>query len=64
MNLNTLFDKLTNFKIKFTENPSPVQVSNKKLTFILNKGKAWEHGVEFKSIELNKDTDTVEVILS
>ena len=35
MNLNVLFDILTNFKIKFTEYPTPTQVSNMNLKFIV-----------------------------
>lgn len=36
MNLNMLFDKLTNFKIKFTmrSTPTEVQVSNLPIIFI------------------------------
>lgn len=35
MNINDLFTKLTNFKIKFTTNPSPIEVSNLPIRFIV-----------------------------
>ena len=49
MNLNTLFDRLTNFKIKFTENPSPVEVSNLPLIFMIGDYQQYE----FKSIKMD-----------
>lgn len=60
MNLNDLSNKITNFKIKFTKNPDPIQVSNMKLIF-LDEGQ--DRLYSFKDIRLNNDEDTVEVIL-
>ena len=54
LNLNMLFDKLTNFKIKFTEKPSPTQVSNADLYFFVG-GKR----VEFNTIMYDDQTDSV-----
>ncbi len=63
-NLNMLFDKLTNFKIKFTEDedktPTLTQVSNMKVVFVDERvGKLYS----FKDIRLNMEEDTVEIIL-
>ena len=62
MNMNALFDKMTNFKIKFKtdESPTPIEIGNKDLIFV-----TWSDGKlrEFIRVELNKDTDTVEVII-
>jgi len=33
MNMNDLFDRLTNFKIKHRENPTPTEVSNMNIVF-------------------------------
>lgn len=33
MNMNELFGKLTNFKIKFKKDPSPVQIANMPIRF-------------------------------
>ena len=32
MNMNDLFDKLTNFKIKHTKNPTPTEISNMRIS--------------------------------
>lgn len=56
LNLNMLFDKLTNFKIKFTEKPSPTQVSNADLYFFF-KGER----VEFNTIFYDDETEIVVV---
>lgn len=70
MNLNMLFDKMTNFKIKFIENPSPVKISNKDLIFIIDEtdedgcSRSYDcDQYEFKNIKFNKNTDTVEITL-
>ncbi len=60
MNLNTLFDKLTNFKIRFTEKPSPLEVSNKEIVFVIEGNSRL---YDLKRIELNRDMDTVEILL-
>ncbi len=62
MNLNTLFDKLTNFKIKFTKDPSPIEVSNMDLVFIM-AGDNTQRVCRFKGIELNTDVGTVEILI-
>jgi hypothetical protein len=59
INLNILSMLMTNFKIKFTENPSPIQVSNKNLVFITGSGKTHK----YIHIELNKEKDRVEIRL-
>ena len=58
MNLNTFFDKLTNFKILFTADPSPIQVSNKELVFVISN-----YLYEFKEVKLNVELNRVEIIL-
>ncbi len=54
LNLNMLFDKLTNFKIKFTKKPSPTQVSNADLYFFVG-----DKRVEFNTIMYDDQTDSV-----
>ena len=70
LNLNMLFDKLTNFKIKFknTEYPTPTQVSNKDLVFIVETPSHIENAIqysilEFDKIKLDHDRDRVEIFL-
>ena len=68
LNLNMLFDKLANFKIKFTEKPSPTEISNKDLVFIIETPTHIENIIQyqllkFKDIELNKDADRIEIRL-
>jgi hypothetical protein len=73
MNLNTIFNKFVNFKIGFTNNPSPIQIGNKDLVFVIEnrfrlfnrEGRIYDHRtfLYFKRIEWNKDTDIVEIIL-
>ncbi len=58
INMNTLFDKLTNFKIKFTENPSPIQIGNKGLVFVIG-----DYQYDIKDIKWNKDLDRIEIHL-
>ena len=60
MNLNMLFSKLTNFKIRFTKDPSPLEVSNKEIVFVI-EGNSRLYNL--KRIELNRDMDTVEIVL-
>ncbi len=55
-NLNELFNRLTNFKIKFTEKPSPVQVSNADLFFFVGSKR-----VEFNTI-MYDETEGVVII--
>ncbi|MCK5609254.1 hypothetical protein KAR91_45690 [Candidatus Pacearchaeota archaeon] len=65
INLNTLFDKLTNFKIKFKENPSPTQISNKDLVFhvVSEKEEEYDRVYEFKDIIWDQDCDVIEIVL-
>ncbi len=68
LNLNMLFDKLTNFKIRFTEKPSPKEISNKDLVFIVEIPTHMENTIqysilEFDTIKLNNDADRVEIFL-
>ncbi len=58
LNLNMLFDKLTNFKIGFVENPTSTQISNKDLVFVFG-GKEFD----FQKIRFNRDTNQVEIYL-
>jgi len=37
MNINELFDKFTNFQIKHTENPTPIEVSNMSIRFLIGE---------------------------
>lgn len=60
MNLNTLFNKLTNFKIRFTKDPSPIEISNKEIIFVIGGN---SRSYDLKRIELNRDMDTVEITL-
>lgn len=64
LNLNSLFTRLTNFKIKFTENPSPTQISNKDLVFrVDSKEEEYQRSYDFVNIVWNQDDDIIEVIL-
>ena len=68
LNLNSLFTILTNFKIKFTEKPSLIEVSNKDLVFIVETPTHIEDIVqysilEFDKIKLDDDRDRVEIFL-
>lgn len=56
INLNTLFTRLTNFKTKFTENPTPIQVSNADLFFFVGSKR-----VELNTIMWDEQTDSVVV---
>ena len=58
INLNTLFTILTNFKIKFTKNPSPIQIGNKGLVFVVG-----DYQYDIKDIKWNKDLDRIEIRL-
>ena len=62
-NLNMLFDKLANFKMKFTEKPSPVEISNKSLIFAVEDHETILTTYEFKEILYNPDIDIVMIIL-
>ena len=53
MNLNTFIDRLTNFKIKFSEKPSPIEISNKNLIFKTNTGTTYE----FTNIQFDEAND-------
>ena len=65
MNLNDLSNKLTNFKIKFTEKPSPTEISNMDLVFhaVSYAEESYFREYEFKDIVFNSEDDTVEIIL-
>ena len=68
LNLNSFFTKLTNFKIKFTEKPSPIEISNKDLVFIVETPTHIENAIqysilEFDKIKLDYDRDRVEIYL-
>ena len=54
MNLNELSDKITNFKIKFTEKPSPIQISNMNLLFFIDR-----RAIKFDRIMFDSQTDSV-----
>ncbi len=74
MNMNILFDVLTSFKIKFTEHPTPTQVSNMDLVFKTEDAVFSEaqQGVvvpfykeyKIKGVDLNDDGKRVEIILT
>ncbi len=68
LNLNMLFNELTNFKIKFSMETKPtiIQVSNKDLVFVVEMPThipdIIKHGVfEFENIKLDEERDRVEI---
>ena len=70
LNLNSFFTILTNFKIKFknTGYPTPTQVSNKDLVFIVETPTHIENAIQysilkFDKIKLDYDRDRVEIFL-
>ena len=54
INLNALFTILTNFKIKFTKDPSPTEISNMNLYFFVGS-----NPVKFNTIMWDEQTDSV-----
>lgn len=70
LNLNMLFDKLANFKIKFSmeTDPTIIQVSNKDLVFVIEERthipNIIRYGAfEFEGIKLNEESDRIEINL-
>lgn len=61
INLNTLFTRLTNFKIEFTNDgyPTPTQVSNADLFFFVGSKR-----VELNTIMWDGQTDSVIIELN
>lgn len=67
INLNTLFNRLINFKIGFRKNPTPIQIGNKDLIFVTEnrEGRIYGHRtfLFLKRITWNETTDVIEIVL-
>ena len=70
LSMNSLSDKITNFKIKPIEGLTQIQLSNKDVLFViadyepgLGRGFTYGSDLAFKDIRFNPDDDVIEIIL-